>query len=205
MMNPAPPDEVVAASHALRFREHLGVHLKVEGSPFPDNWIYVHSKNVQMARVSNHRNFSPAMSTDGVSPITVEYFTFRHDPLWNSSDEALIALAARELQQSDLIKSGQQVLSGFVIRSEKAYPVMELGYEQHISVIKSWLKRFTNLLPIGRSGMFKYNNQDHAIATGLLAARTALGIARCDPWLVNIDAEYLEETTVPASGEVNAG
>jgi UDP-galactopyranose mutase len=82
-----------------------------------------------------------------------------------------------------------------VVRSEKAYPVMELGYEQHISIIKSWLKRFTNLLPIGRSGMFKYNNQDHAIATGLLAARMALGIAKCDPWLVNIDAEYLEETS----------
>lgn len=100
------------------------------------------------------------MSVDGVSPVTVEYFTLRDDALWNSSDEALIALAARELQQSDLIKSDKQVLSGFVVRSEKAYPVMELGYEEHISVIKSWLKRFTNLLPIGRSGMFKYNNQD---------------------------------------------
>ena len=72
--------------------------------------------------------------------------------------------------------------------------MMELGYEKHISVIKSWLDRFQNLLPIGRSGMFKYNNQDHAIATGLLAARTALGLAKFDPWLVNIDAEYLEET-----------
>ncbi len=40
--------------------------------------------------------------------------------------------------------------------------------------------------------MFKYNNQDHAIATGLLAARTALGTGNFDPWLVNIDAEYHE-------------
>ena len=47
-------------------------------------------------------------------------------------------------------------------------------------------------MPIGRSGMFKYNNQDHAIATGLLAARTALGMGQYDPWLVNIDAEYHE-------------
>ena len=50
-----------------------------------------------------------------------------------------------------------------------------------------------NLLPIGRSGMFKYNNQDHAMATGLLAARTALGVAKFDPWGVNIDAEYAED------------
>jgi hypothetical protein len=60
---------------------------------------------------------------------------------------------------------------------------------------KNWLSQFDNLLPIGRSGMFKYNNQDHAMATGLLAARTALGIQRYDPWLVNIDAEYHESTT----------
>ena len=40
--------------------------------------------------------------------------------------------------------------------------------------------------------MFKYNNQDHAIATGMFAARTALGLGSYDPWLVNIDAEYHE-------------
>ena len=85
-----------------------------------------------------------------------------------------------------------QILSGFVVRSEKAYPVIELGFQRHIDTIKSWLDRFQNLMPIGRSGMFKYNNQDHAIATGLLAARTALGMGQYDPWLVNIDAEYHE-------------
>jgi hypothetical protein len=32
--------------------------------------------------------------------------------------------------------------------------------------------------------MFKYNNQDHAMATGLLAARTLLGVSKYDPWMV---------------------
>lgn len=44
--------------------------------------------------------------------------------------------------------------------------------------------------------MFKYNNQDHAMATGLLAVRTALGIAKYDPWMVNIDGEYHEHATI---------
>ena len=70
---------------------------------------------------------------------------------------------------------------------------MQLGYETHLATIKGWLGQFENLLPIGRAGMFKYNNQDHAMATGLLAARTALGVGRFDPWAVNIDAEYHEE------------
>jgi protoporphyrinogen oxidase len=82
--------------------------------------------------------------------------------------------------------------SAFVVRSEKAYPVIERGFREKIDTIKAYLDQFENLLPIGRSGMFKYNNQDHAMATGLYATRTALGIGRFDPWLVNIDGIYHE-------------
>ncbi|MGB6553613.1 MAG: hypothetical protein WBE78_08990, partial [Candidatus Binataceae bacterium] len=84
------------------------------------------------------------------------------------------------------------VADSFVVRNENAYPVIERGCDSQVGIIKDWLDRFRNLLPIGRSGMFKYNNQDHAMATGMLAARTALGIRRYDPWLVNIDGEYHE-------------
>ena len=199
MMEPAPPDAVLTACRSLRYREHIGVDLRLKGVPFPDNWLYVHAKEVQMARVSNYRNFSHEMADkDDISPITVEYFAFKDDGIWNLPDEQLIALAVKELEQMGLART-KQVLSGFVVRSEKAYPVIEMGFQRHIDTIKSWLDRFENLTPIGRSGMFKYNNQDHAIATGLLAARTALGFGKYDPWLVNIDAEYLE------GGEARSG
>jgi protoporphyrinogen oxidase len=192
MMEPPPPEEVLQACRSLRYRDHIGVNLKLTGIPFADQWIYVHAKQVQMARISNYRNFSPEMADgEAISPMTVEYFTFKGDATWRRSDEELIELAGRELARMHLA-SPEQILSGFVVRSEKAYPVIELGFQRHIDTIKAWLDRFENLLPIGRSGMFKYNNQDHAIATGLLAARTALGAGQFDPWLVNIDAEYHE-------------
>lgn len=192
MIDPAPPDDVLAACRALRYRDHLAVNLKLAGALFPDNWIYVHSREVGMARVANYRNFSPQMADgEGSCPVTVEYFAFEGDPMWNRSDEELVALAVRELERVGLAHASQLV-SGFVVRSKKAYPVIEIGFQRHISVLKAWLDRLENLTPIGRSGMFKYNNQDHAIATGLLAARTALGMGSYDPWLVNIDAEYHE-------------
>jgi protoporphyrinogen oxidase len=192
MMHPSAPPEILSSCRALRYRNHIGVNLEVEGRPFPDNWIYVHSKEVGMARIANYANFSSAM----LSPLTVEYFCFPRDQVWESPDAALIDRAKRELEHMKILRS-DQVLKGFVVRSDKAYPVIELGYEHHIAKIKDWLDQFQNLLPIGRSGMFKYNNQDHAMATGLLAARTALGIQKLDPWLVNIDAEYHE--AAPAS------
>ena len=81
MMYPSAPPEVLSACRALRYRNHVGVNLIVEGNPFPDNWIYVHSKEVGMARIANYANFSPAMSSrPGISPLTVEYFCFPRRP-----------------------------------------------------------------------------------------------------------------------------
>ena len=197
MMQPLPPPDVLQACSALRYREHIGVNLLVEGRPFADNWIYVHDKNVAMARIANYRNFSSEMAGGAdVSPMTIEYFVFPGDELSLSSDYALIERANRELVQIGII-GPDQARDGFVVRSPKAYPVIEIGHKKYVDTIKAWLDGFENLLPIGRSGMFKYNNQDHAMATGLLAARTALGLRRFDPWLVNIDAEYHEAGPAP--------
>jgi protoporphyrinogen oxidase len=193
MMQPEAPPEVLRAARALRYREHIGVNLLVEGSPFPDNWIYVHSPEVAAARIANYRNFSPDMSCGAnISPLTVEYFASPDDQFSVAPDRALIARATDELSRIGLITT-DQVRSGFVVRSEKAYPLMETGHQAHVATLRAWLDQLENLLPIGRSGMFKYNNQDHAMATGLLAARTALGVAKFDPWAVNIDAEYAED------------
>jgi protoporphyrinogen oxidase len=191
-LDPPAPPEILAAVQNLRYRNHIGVNLVVTGAaPFADNWIYVHSPDVKMARISSYRNFSHDMAASGDShPLTVEYFCFPDDDIWSSGDADLVKRAIAELATMG-IKAAPDC-SAFVVRSEKAYPVIERGFREKIDTIKAYLDQFENLLPIGRSGMFKYNNQDHAMATGLYATRTALGIGRFDPWLVNIDGVYHE-------------
>jgi len=191
-LDPPPPDAVLEAARSLRYRNHVGVNLVIEGAaPFPDNWIYVHSPDVRMARISDYLNFSADMSgSPNIHALTIEYFCFAGDDIWESSDEQLVERAVAELATMGIAHG--RVVEGFAVRSEKAYPVIEIGYEAKIETIKEFLDRFENLLPIGRSGMFKYNNQDHAMATGLFATRTALGKGRFDPWLVNIDGMYHE-------------
>ncbi|PPR66181.1 MAG: hypothetical protein CFH08_00102, partial [Alphaproteobacteria bacterium MarineAlpha3_Bin7] len=159
---------------------------------FPDNWIYIHSPNIKMARLSNYLNFSKEMSENPeICPLTAEYFTFAGDSVSSLSDSELIELAITELSDMNLALR-EQFIDGFVVRSQKAYPVIDKASIDQVNVIRNWLQQFENLLPIGRSGMFKYNNQDHAIATGLLSSRTFLGSGNFDPWNVNIDAEYQE-------------
>ena len=55
---------------------------------------------------------------------------------------------------------------------------------------------------IGRYGAFKYNNQDHSILMGLLAAENICGNRRRhDLWEINTDYDnYQESSLITASG-----
>jgi len=86
------------------------------------------------------------------------------------------------------------VVDGCVIRQAKAYPVYDDAYQQHVNAVREALdQQFPTLHLVGRNGMHKYNNQDHAMITALLAARNILaGENKYDVWSVNEDGEYHE-------------
>ena len=53
---------------------------------------------------------------------------------------------------------------------------------------------------IGRNGLHKYNNQDHAMLTALLAVRNVVeGGRRYDVWAVNTENEYHEAEADPSA------
>ena len=189
---PTAPPEILGHAAKLRFRGHIGVHLALERRLFPDQWIYVHSKALRMARIADYCNFSPDMSTvPGCGGVTVEYFVFPGEGLWQASDADLLILAQQELGQCGQF-SQKKIVDGFVVRHPHAYPLIELGYASHLQIIQAYVDRIEGLQVIGRGGMFRYNNQDHALLSGLLAARNILG-PEVDIWNINSDAEYLEE------------
>ena len=92
-LDPAPPDEVLAAARSLRHRDFLVVGLIVDRPQvFPDNWIYIHTPGVRVGRVQNFKNWSPAMNPDASKTgLGMEYFVWRNDDMWNASDDSLIA------------------------------------------------------------------------------------------------------------------
>jgi hypothetical protein len=121
----------------------------------------------------------------------MEYFCTEGDDLWSLPDEELKDLATCELRKLGLI-AGEQVTDGCVVRQPYAYPVYVGGYRRHLRLLRDHLSSFENLHTIGRNGTHRYNNMDHSMLTGLLAARNILGGSH-DPWRVNDQAEYLEE------------
>jgi protoporphyrinogen oxidase len=178
----------------LRYRDFLTVALMVRKPDlFPDNWIYIHDPAVKVGRVQNFNSWSPEMVPEGMSCLGLEYFCFEGDDLWNAADADLIALAKNEIGRIGLIDPAD-VVDACVVRQAKAYPVYDDSYRDNVAMIRLDLETsYPTLHLVGRNGMHKYNNQDHAMMTAMLTARNILADERVyDIWDVNEDAEYHE-------------
>lgn len=195
LIEPKPPAEILEAAQKLTYRDFLIVLLVVDKKDlFSDQWIYIHSSDVKVARIQNFKNWSAAMvpDTDKTS-VGMEYFCQEGDEIWTMQDTHLADLAARELHELGLAEEND-ILDSFVIRQPKAYPVYDKGYDTHLDLLRDFLGSFENLQTIGRNGLHRYNNMDHSMQTGIFAAQNIAG-ANHDLWTVTEAEEYLEEDT----------
>jgi protoporphyrinogen oxidase len=194
-LEPKLSDEAIKAAEALRYRDFLTVTVILKDRDvFDDNWIYIHDPTVKVGRIQNFKSWSPEMIPDpSMACYGLEYFCFEGDGLWSSKDGDLIDLAKRELEKIGLAKASD-VTDGCVVRQPKAYPVYDDEYARNVEIVRREMeRRFPTLYPVGRNGMHKYNNQDHAMMTAMLTAENiANGKRVFDVWEVNQDAEYHE-------------
>ena len=190
--NAAAPAAKAAAD--LRYRDFLTIALVVpEQYSFPDNWIYVHSKDVQVGRIQNFGSWSPYLVKEGRTCLGLEYFVFEGDETWNKPDAQLIEQGKRELGILNLVDPSK-VEAGYVVRMPKAYPFYDEHYKVNVARIVEWLNaNASNVYPVGRNGMHRYNNQDHSMFTAMLTAENIAKGTRHDVWTVNVEEEYHEE------------
>src|SRR3546814_3583540 len=100
----------------------------------------------------------------------------------------------------------EDVVGGAVVRQEKAYPVYDDEYAAHVETMRSELEaRYPTLHMVGRNGMHRYNNQDHAMMTAMLTVRNIVaGEKLYDIWGVNEDAEYHESRSEEHTSELQS-
>jgi protoporphyrinogen oxidase len=196
--NPPADARAAAAAADLRYRDFLTVALVVpEKYSFPDNWIYVHSKEVQVGRIQNFGSWSPYMVKEGRTCLGLEFFVFEGDETWNKPDAELVEQGKRELGILNLVDPSK-VEAGYVVRMPKAYPFYDEHYKTNVARIVEWLNvHASNVYPVGRNGMHRYNNQDHSMFTAMLTAENIARGTRHDVWTVNVEEEYHEEAKTP--------
>jgi protoporphyrinogen oxidase len=193
--------EVTRIAGTLPYRDFMTAGVLVRRMPIgmpPDNWIYVQEPDVKLGRLQVFNNWSPALVADpGTVWLGLEYFCAEGDELWSMRDPAFLDFACRELAKIGLIDLND-VLDGTVVRVPKAYPAY-FGTYSEMPRVREYLNRFTNLYPVGRNGMHRYNNQDHS----MLAAKAAVecivtGSAdKSRLWSINVEDEYHEAGSSP--------
>jgi protoporphyrinogen oxidase len=188
------PRHVRDAAGRLQFRNTILVYLLVDNSNlFADQWLYVHSPELLAGRVTNFRNFVPELHGGLASSVlAVEFWCSDQDAIWHATEADLIRRAGAELASAGLLLASE-IANGKVVRVPRCYPVYDRFYRAALTPVVAHLRTIPNLWPVGRYGSFKYNNQDHSILMGLLAAANIASGAAHDLWAVNSDDEYHEE------------
>ena len=159
---------------------------------FDDNWIYIHDPQVRTMRIQNFGSWSPYM-VKPAQHACLEYTLWEGDDDWNADDDVLIERAKKELEHLGLARASQ-VQEGFVVRQAKAYPIYDDRYRANVDVIRTWLgSAVANVHPVGRNGMFRYNNQDHSMFTAMLTVENIVEGTDHDVWEVNVEEEYHEQ------------
>jgi protoporphyrinogen oxidase len=160
----------------------------------PDNWIYIQEPDVKIGRLQVFNNWSPAMVAD---PATIwlglEYFCREGDELWSMTDSGFIDFAIGELVKIGMIDR-EDVLDAVVVRVPKAYPAY-FGEYREFGQVRAFLEECSNLYPVGRNGMHRYNNQDHSMlaANGAVDSIIDSGRGKAAIWDINADGDYHEE------------
>jgi protoporphyrinogen oxidase len=174
MLNPAPPEDVLDAVSKLRYRDIVVVTIMLNRERITDlTWMYLPGHDIPIGRIHEPKNWSRRMAPEGKTHIVAEYFCFKDDRIWNSSDEDLTEMTVKQLEKLGFIDK-KEVIDSCIVKTPKAYPLYEIGYTEHYSRILDYLNNFKNLHIIGRTGMFQYLNMDRAIESGIEVAEEIL-------------------------------
>lgn len=190
-----PPSNILKSCAKLEFRNTILVYVKFKGqSPFADNWVYVHSKEIKAGRVTNFDNWGRINAKQEGYVLCFEYWTNTEDLEWSLPESAWEATAKKDAITAGFGKL-EQIELAHIVKIAKSYPVYKSDYKEHLADVTQFLQGYSNLQAIGRYGAFKYNNQDHSILMGILAAEN-IEKRQHNLWDVNTDySSYQENPT----------
>ena len=157
-LDPAPPAEILQLANSLRYRHVRLVALFLNKPAINGNaTVYFPEKTFPFTRIYEPRNRSQYMSPSGKTSLVVEIPCHREDDIWQLDESELVQLGTQKLVEVDWIQA-EDVIDSWCGRLNFAYPILELGFEDKVTQLMTWLDRFDNLWLSGRNGKFAYTH-----------------------------------------------
>jgi protoporphyrinogen oxidase len=155
-------------------------------------------------RVTNFNNWvSDIFEDKNDTVLALEYWCYEKDTIWSLEKSNFFEIISKDLKNCGFIEKTNEIVNFEVVHIPKCYPVYKDDYKIHLEKIQNFIDEFDNLQLIGRYGSFKYNNQDHSILMGILAARNIIYNEKNNIWDINTDYEYHESSTITETGLKN--
>ncbi|CAN5737041.1 NAD(P)/FAD-dependent oxidoreductase [soil metagenome] len=192
-LDPEPPEDIRAVAAALKHRALITVAVALRKNyDIPYNWVYTPGKAFRVGRIQNYGRWSRGLAPDNWNGthLGLEYFTLPDEDLWIGSNESLGGIVEEDLRALGFGDSDIENVS--IVRSQFAYPIYDPARDSSVARIRDFLRmNYPSLHPIGRNGMHRYDNQDHAMLSAMHSVDRYFG-RNVDPWQVNTDRSYHE-------------
>ncbi|MET0455038.1 MAG: FAD-dependent oxidoreductase [Mycobacterium sp.] len=192
-LQPKPPRSIRAAAATLKHRGLITVAVAIRKHlDIPYHWVYTPGKAFQAGRIQNYGLWSSGLTPDGWDGtfLGFEYFVGPNAELLAADDERLRAVVEDDLRALGV--DDTDVEHVMIVRSRFAYPIYDPVRDRSVGRIRDFLRRnYPSLHPIGRNGMHRYDNQDHAMLSAMHSVDRYFG-GNVDPWQVNTDRGYHE-------------
>ena len=166
LLHPAAPAQVRQAAARLRFRDMLVVAVALDRPRVSrDHVTYYPEPRFPFSRTFESKNASPTMAPAGRTMLGFEVPCQRGDELWSADDQHLVQWMTGF--GPDVGFDPAEARGGFVFRVREAYPLYEVGHRARADLALQWLhEALDNLFVVGRNGLFRLDNMNHALTMG---------------------------------------
>lgn len=167
MIEPAPPQTVLDAANAIKFRGMILIYLVLEADQFSEyDAHYFPELSVPISRMSETKNYYAGKEPKNRTVLCAELPADPSDEYWSMTDDQLGTLYCQWLADMGLPVTAR-VVKTETRRLKYAYPVYSSGYEEHFNILDKWISSLDGLLSFGRQGLFAHDNTHHALAMAI--------------------------------------
>jgi len=171
MMSPALSAAVISHAAKLRYRSLKLIYIVLKRAQMTDyHWVYLLDAQFRVNRLSEQKNVSPDMVPPDSTVLCIELSLWQDEPLWQASDAEIYQLALCDLMKMGYGVTPEEVLEYHVTDIPTAYPVYELNFEEHLIPVLDGVHEVSNLLTLGRHGLFLNNSMDDNVLLGMQIA-----------------------------------
>jgi protoporphyrinogen oxidase len=188
MIEPALPPAVAAHASKLRYRSLKLIYIALKRPQLTDyHWVYLLDDHFRVNRMSEQKNVSAEMVPGDRTILCIELSCWRDEPVWQASDEEVYRIALKDLLKMGYGVREEEVEEYHIADIATAYPVYELNFEDHLIPVLEGVHAVTNVLTLGRHGLFLNNSMDDNVLLGMkVADRVANGGFDSRAWLTEM-------------------